>query len=251
MIASSAEDSLSKNLLNVSVSEHAKIAKLISLIEKNEVDINSFVLNQNSVSKTSITIGITGGAGVGKSTFINKFIFQALSEKKIVAVIAIDPTSKVTSGTLLGDRIRFDTDYPRKGVYIRSLASSDSLTGIPASLGGIVAFLKIVGFEIILIETVGIGQNDIEINKYVEKIITIPSHDSDDWVQQFKLGANDISDLYFINKTDKVNSANIKTSIQEYLSIKYPNCIDAPNILEGSALQNIGIKAAYDMIMKN
>ena len=221
------------------------------MIEKNEIDINSVVLNKNSLSKTSITVGITGGAGVGKSTFINQFITQALLEKKLVAVIAIDPTSKITHGTLLGDRIRFNTDYPSKGVYIRSLASSDSPTGIPAKLGDIVGFLKIVGFDIILIETVGIGQNDIEINKYVEKIITIPSHDSDDWVQQFKLGTNEISDLYFINKTDKVNSTIIKTTIQEYLRIKYPNYSDSPSIVEGSALQNIGIKTTYDIIMKS
>lgn len=251
MIVSSVEDGFNKKLLNVSVSEHAKIAKLITLIENNEFNLASFVLTQNMINKSSIAIGITGGAGVGKSTFIDKFILQALIEKKSVAVIAIDPTSKITNGTLLGDRIRFNTDYPSKGVYIRSLASSNSPTGIPARLGDIVVFLKILGFDIILIETVGIGQNDIEINKYVEKIITIPSHDSDDWVQQFKLGANEISDLYFINKTDKVNSTTIKNAIKEYLGIKYPNIIGAPKVLEGSALQNIGIKTAYDKIMEN
>jgi len=251
MIVGTAEDSFKKNLLNVSVSEHAKIAKLITLIENNEFNVASFVLTQNTVSKSCITIGITGGAGVGKSTFIDKFILQALIEKKSVAVIAIDPTSKITHGTFLGDRIRFNTDYPSKGVYIRSLASNDSPTGIPARLDDIIAFLKILGFDIILIETVGIGQNEIEINKYVEKIITIPSHDSDDWVQQFKLGANEISDLYFINKTDKVNSTTTKTAIEDYLSIKYPNSIGAPRVLEGSALQNIGVKTAYDTIMGN
>lgn len=251
MIVSPTEDSFKRNLLDVSVSEHAKIAKLITLIENNEFSVASFGLIQNAVSKSCIAIGITGGAGVGKSTFIDKFIFQALIEKKSVAVLAIDPTSKITSGTLLGDRIRFNTDYPSKGVYIRSLASNDSSTGIPARLGDITAFLKILGFDIILIETVGIGQNDIEINKYVEKIITIPSHDSDDWVQQFKLGANEISDLYFINKTDKVNPTTTKTAIEDYLSIKYPNSIGAPRVLEGSALKNIGIKTAYDKIMGN
>jgi len=251
MIVVSAEDSFNRKLLNVSVSEHAKIAKIITLIENNEFNVTSFVLTQNTVSKSCIAIGITGGAGVGKSTFIDKFILQALIEKKTVAVIAIDPTSKITNGTLLGDRIRFNTDYPSKGVYIRSLASNDSPTGIPARLDDIIAFLKILGFEIILIETVGIGQNDIEINKHVEKIITIPSHDSDDWVQQFKLGANEISDLYFINKTDKVNSTTTKTAIEDYLSIKYPNSIGAPRVLEGSALQNIGVKTAYDKIMES
>ena len=251
MIVGSAEDSFKKNLLNVSVSEHAKIAKIITLIENNEFSVASFGLTQNTVSKSCIAIGITGGAGVGKSTFIDKFILQALIEKKSVAVIAIDPTSKITNGTLLGDRIRFNTDYPSKGVYIRSLASYDSPTGIPARLDDMIAFLKILGFNIILIETVGIGQNDIEINKYVEKIITIPSHDSDDWIQQFKLGANEISDLYFINKTDKVNSTTTKTAIEDYLSIKYPNSIGAPKVLEGSALQNIGVKTAYDKIMES
>jgi len=251
MIVSSAENNFNRKLLNVSVSDHAKIAKLITLIENNEFNVASFGLTQNIVSKSCIAIGITGGAGVGKSTFIDKFILQALMQKKTVAVIAIDPTSKITNGTLLGDRIRFNTDYPSKGVYIRSLASNASPTGIPARLGDIVTFLKILGFDIILIETVGIGQNDIEINKYVEKIISIPSHDSDDWVQQFKLGANEISDLYFINKTDKVNSTTTKTAIEDYLSIKYPNSIGAPRVLEGSALQNIGVKAAYDKIMGN
>jgi len=250
-VVSSTEENFNKKLLNVSVSEHAKIAKLITLIENNELNLASFVLTQNMVNKSSIAIGITGGAGVGKSTFIDKFILQALVERKSVAVIAIDPTSEITYGTLLGDRIRFNTDYPSKGVYIRSLASSNSSTGIPAGLGDIIVFLKILGFDIILIETVGIGQNDIEIHKYVEKIITIPSHDSDDWVQQFKLGVNEISDLYFINKTDKVNTKTTKNAIEEYLNIKYSNNIDAPSVLEGSALQNIGVKTAYDKIMGN
>jgi LAO/AO transport system kinase len=241
----------SRDLSPISVLEHAKIAKVISLIEKNEIDINLVSQEKDDSAQKSITIGVTGGAGVGKSTFIDKFILQALIEKKSVAVIAIDPTSKITNGTLLGDRIRFNTDYPSKGVYIRSLASNDSPTGIPARLDDIIVFLKILGFDIILIETIGIGQNDIEINKYVEKIITIPSHDSDDWVQQFKLGTNEISDLYFINKTDKVNSTTTKTAIEDYLSIKYPNSIGAPKVLEGSALQNIGVKTAYDKIMES
>jgi LAO/AO transport system kinase len=251
MFVSSAENTFNRKLLNVTASEHAKIAKLITLIEKNEFNVASFVSTQNAISKPCITIGITGGAGVGKSTFIDKFIFQALIEKKSVAVIAIDPTSKITNGTLFGDRMRFNTDYPSKGVYIRSLASNDSPTGIPAKLRDILAFLKILGFDIILIETVGIGQNDIEIKKYVEKIITIPSHDSDDWIQQFKLGANEISDLYFINKTDKVRFITTKTAIEEYLTIKFPDSIGAPGVLEGSALHNIGVKTAYDEIMLN
>ena len=243
-------DNFAQELSKIGVMDHLLVAKFISKIEKNDPGIEEFLKNCSLTRKDLLSIGITGGAGVGKSTFIDKFTIRALENSKMVAIIAIDPTSKITHGTFLGDRLCFSSNFPKQGVYIRSVASLDSINGIPQSLEMIIKFLKLVGFNLILVETIGIGQDNIEIKNYVDKVITIPSNDSDDWTQQFKLGLNEITDLYFINKIDKVNVSHVSLSLKDYLSINTNVHGKLPIIVEGSAKQNIGIEQAYYSILE-
>ena len=237
-------------LSRIGVTDHLQIAKLISKIERNDPSIIEFLKNCPLNRKIPLSIGITGGAGVGKSTFIDRFAFKALEDSKTVAIIAIDPTSKITNGTFLGDRLCFSSMLPRLGVYIRSVASLNSIDGIPQNLGAMIKCLKVIGFDIILVETIGVGQDDIMINNYVDKVITIPSNDSDNWAQQLKLGLHEVTDLYFVNKTDKVDTSSIILALKEYFEINARFEKNSPNIVEGSAKQSLGINRAYDLILE-
>ena len=243
-------DNYEQELSRISTTDHLPIAKFITKIEKNDLGIQEFIKNCSLTSDELLSIGITGGAGVGKSTFIDKFTIKALEDKKSVAIIAIDPTSKITHGTFLGDRLCFSSNFPKQGVYIRSIASLDSLNGVPQNLGMIIKLLKIIGFNLILVETIGIGQGNTTIKNYVDRVITIPSNDSDDWTQQFKLGLNEITDLYFVNKIDKVQIDHISLSLKDYLSINAAFHQKLPIVLEGSAKQNIGVEQAYYSILE-
>ena len=230
---------------------YSEIAKIITLIQNNS-DMHCSSIGQFDLGEIkSLTIGITGAAGVGKSTFINKFTEIAIQDDKHVAILAIDPTSKYSLGTFLGDRLCFNADFPEAGVFIRSIASSIEISSVPANLDIIVKFLKIVGYNLIIVETLGVGQSDVEIKNYVDCVIVIPSYESNNWRQQFKLSMHDIADFYFVNKRDTATANATYNSLKNYLSIKSGNYVFDEFIIKGSAKSGQGIKEIYTRIIMN
>ena len=208
---------------------YSEIAKIITLIQNNS-DMHCSSIGQFDLGEIkSLTIGITGAAGVGKSTFINKFTEIAIQDDKHVAILAIDPTSKYSLGTFLGDRLCFNADFPEAGVFIRSIASSIEISSVPANLDIIVKFLKIVGYN----------------------LIVIPSYESNNWKQQFKLSMHDIADFYFVNKRDTATANATYNSLKNYLSIKSGNYVFDEFIIKGSAKSGQGIKEIYTRIIMN
>jgi len=234
----------------IPIDDFVQIGKALTKIENNQF---SFTFKNNITDHnykiSSNIIGVTGGPGVGKSTFINQFIKVALSNNLTVAVIAIDPTSGIDGGTFLGDRIRLDSDYPSRGVFIRSLSSNNAPGGIPKSVELMTIFLSSIGFNLILIETVGIGQLESEIKKYVQKVVVIPNNNEYDWIQIFKNESYLISDLFYLNGSDINNCEKIAESIGSYIEIKHIKNSKKPECIIGNAKNGQGIDEAFKILI--
>ncbi len=150
----------------------------------------------------ALCVGVTGAPGVGKSTFIGK-LAQTLRERgRRVAVVAVDPTSPVTGGSLLGDRLRMMKNEPDDGLYVRSLSSGGQAGGLAPRTGEVTDLLRAAGFEVILIETVGAGQNDVEIRTVADEVLLLMMPGTGDGVQFSKAGVVEIATGFVVNKAD-------------------------------------------------
>lgn len=202
--------------------ESFRIGKAISAI-LNSDEKKGFDFSKNWNSKV-IKIGITGSSGAGKSSFINQLTKRFTDFGFSVAILMIDPTSHQTGGALLADRVRLDSKFFSCNVFTRSLATRNALNGLPEMLIPVLHFLENQRFDLIFIETIGIGQDAISVRDLCEVLIMLPSNDVGDILQFFKIGAFEVSDYIFFNKSDLLKEGKcIKTEtlINEYLSIKH------------------------------
>jgi len=177
------------------------IARAISIVENNEKEARSLIKKIYRSSGKSVTIGITGPAGAGKSTLINKtsMLLNKLGYK--TAVLAIDPTSHITGGAILGDRVRM-TESTDSGTYIRSMASRGATGAIALALRNSIRILEFAEFDPIIIESVGAGQTEIDIAKVVDITVVVYNPNTGDNIQTIKAGLTEIGDIYLINKSD-------------------------------------------------
>jgi LAO/AO transport system kinase len=194
------------NLLpEIQQSNYKALARAISLVE-NEVSGYEAFLQSMPAGKTLIT-GITGPPGAGKSTLVDALIAQWVGEGKRVAVLCVDPSSPFHLGALLGDRIRMSEWYNQPLVYIRSLASRGALGGLHPHILDIVAILQAGNFDHILVETVGVGQSEIDITGLADTTVVVLVPEAGDEVQTMKAGLMEIADIFVVNKSDRPDAA--------------------------------------------
>ncbi|ACU02379.1 methylmalonyl Co-A mutase-associated GTPase MeaB [Pedobacter heparinus] len=178
------------------------LARAITLVENDIAPAAELLRTINTDTKVPV-IGITGPPGAGKSTLVNAVTAALVKQGKKVAILAIDPTSPFNFGSLLGDRIRMAQLFNHPGVYIRSLATRGALGGISAKTIEIVDVLKAGGFDLILVETVGVGQSEVEIAGLADKTIVVLVPESGDEIQQIKSGLMEIAQGFVVNKADR------------------------------------------------
>lgn len=197
----------SKETILISLLKKAKegdiqsIARAITLVE-NDTETAWQVLQNQSLSHTPI-IGITGPPGVGKSTLTDGLIGEAVSKGLSVAVLCVDPSSPFHFGAVLGDRIRMNEWFTHPKVFIRSLGSRGALGGLNPNIIEITDLLKIAPFQLILIETVGVGQSEVEIAGLADKTIIVLSPEGGDDIQAMKSGIMEVADILVVNKADR------------------------------------------------
>lgn len=182
--------------------DFSTIAKCISLVENNTSEGNDLLLHLPP-SETAKVVGITGSPGAGKSTLVNALLGEITKHNKKVAVLSVDPSSPFNLGALLGDRIRMSNFYLHPNVYIRSLASRGALGGLHPRIIEILSLLQACNFDYILLETVGVGQSEVEIAGVADTTIVLVVPEGGDEVQTMKAGVMEIADIFVVNKADR------------------------------------------------
>jgi LAO/AO transport system kinase len=200
---------------SVSKGNYREIAKCLSIVENNEGDwsgmLKAFTYNHNIP-----IIGITGPPGAGKSTLISALLKQ-FAEKSKVAVLAIDPTSPFTKGSLLGDRVRMVSSFNNQNIFIRSVATRGALGGLSAKTLEMTDVLRASEFDIIFVETVGVGQSEVEIAALADTTVVVLVPESGDEVQMIKSGIIEIADIVVVNKADRHEAKKFKATVIENL----------------------------------
>jgi LAO/AO transport system kinase len=178
------------------------LARCITLVE-NELEGYQQLLQQLPTGNNKTVIGITGPPGAGKSTLVDAFIGEIVSQQQKVAVLCVDPSSPFNLGALLGDRIRMSNWYNHPAVYIRSLATRCALGGLHPKIIEITDVIKASVFDYIIVETVGVGQSEVEIAGLADVTVVVLVPEAGDEVQTMKAGVLEIADLFVVNKADR------------------------------------------------
>jgi len=221
------------------------IAKAISLIENDPKAARILIKKIFKSSGKAMTIGITGPAGAGKSSLINKTVMHLKKLGTKPAVLAIDPTSHVTGGAILGDRVRM-IESTDSGTYIRSIASRGATGAVSNSLRNSIRILEYAGFDPIIIESVGAGQTEIEIAKIADITVVVFNPHTGDSIQTIKAGLTEIGDIYIVNKSDLSGASQLFQAVQNYIGDSQKN----PVILKTSTKSSNGILEFSKILLK-
>jgi len=212
------------------------IAKAITIVENDPKEAKKLLKKIFKETGTSTIIGITGPAGGGKSSLINKTVIAMRKLHTKPAVLAIDPTSHVTGGAILGDRVRM-SESTDSGIYIRSIASRGATGAVSRSLRNSVRILEYAGFNPIIIESVGAGQTEVEISKIADITVVVFNPHTGDSIQTIKAGLTEIGDIYLVNKSDLDGTNQLFDAVRDFIGASERN----PVILKTSVKKNSGI----------
>ncbi len=206
-----------QDLKNHTINDFKSLARTISLVE-NEADGYDELL-QNLRTNTIPVVGLTGPPGAGKSTLLNAVIGVLLAEGKRIGLVLIDPSSPFNLGALLGDRLRMSAHFNNPNLFIRSVASRGSLGGLSDKILEVVEVMKSYAFDYIFIETVGVGQSEVEIAGLADTTVVVLVPESGDSVQAMKAGLMEIADLFVINKADRADADALVNSLETQMHL--------------------------------
>ena len=212
------------------------IAKAISIFENDEKESKKLIKKIFKTSGKSVIIGITGPAGAGKSSLIDKTAIKLKKSGMKPAVLAIDPTSHISGGAILGDRVRM-IESTDSGTYIRSIASRGATGAVSRSIRNSIRVLEYAGFDPIIIESVGAGQTEIEISNIADITVVVFNPHTGDSIQTIKAGITEIGDIYLVHKSDLEGASQLFQSVQDFIGTVEKN----PLILKVSSKTEKGI----------
>jgi LAO/AO transport system kinase len=231
--------------------DRRSLSKLVSAIEHGELDLDLLVNNIQDKTCASYIIGITGPPGSGKSTVVGNLINKLSKENLKVAFLAVDPTSPFDGGALLGDRIRVADLNLNENVFIRSMGTRGSVGGLNTVVGITVELFTAFGFDIVIVESVGVGQVDIDIMNISDTVIVTTVPEAGDEIQILKRGLIEIADIFVVNKIDRPGSNHIATALEEEITSRVTNTGWTPPVILSQANKNIGIDLLKETIEKH
>ncbi len=226
------------------------IARNISLIENSVDGYQQLLLNRDTTVDEATVIGITGPPGSGKSTLTDKLIEHILGKNKTTAVLCVDPSSPFNMGALLGDRLRMSRWYERPSVYIRSLASRKALGGLSPMIIEITEYLKYAGFDHVIIETVGVGQSEIDIAGLADVTIVTLVPESGDEIQTMKSGLMEIADIFVVNKFDRPGANVFYRNLLSMLAPVFYTKSEPVKVIKTIAEAGVGIDELFDAVQE-
>lgn len=225
------------------------LARCITIVE-NELAGYEEILISLKFIRTVPVVGVTGPPGAGKSTLINALIKKLTDENKSVGVIAIDPTSPFNFGSLLGDRLRMSEHFNNEKVFIRSLATRGSLGGLSAKIIEIVDMMRASSFDYIIVETVGVGQSEVEIVGLADTTVLVLVPESGDDVQAIKSGIMEIADIFVVNKSDRDGANTFIKNIVQMVHSKEATAWNIP-VIKAIATKGEGVDELIEAIDKH
>jgi len=237
-----------KLIKGLSSSNRVSLSRLISIIESDPSATLRIFHSIKKVPNNIYTIGITGPPGAGKSTLTNQMIKRFRKDGLKIGVVAVDPSSPFTGGAVLGDRIRMQEHTLDNSVFIRSLGSRGDLGGMSNSASGIVKLFDVFGMDIAIIETVGVGQTELDIIKIADCVVVTLVPEAGDGIQAMKAGLMEIGDIFVVNKSDRGGAEKLAREVDYMVSLKKQISQRKTKVLIAQAENDIGIDQIIDEI---
>lgn len=224
------------------------LARALSLIEAGHADGEALLRQLRARAGRARIIGVTGSPGSGKSTLTDKLIAQARAQNERVAVLAVDPSSPFSGGAILGDRIRMMRWHQDPGVFIRSMATRGRLGGLAAATLQALVLLDAFGVDVIVIETVGVGQSEVDIARVADSTVLVLTPGAGDGVQAFKAGIMEIGDIFVVNKADLPGAERLKREIKAALELAHLPTAWQPPVLSTIASGDEGVSELWQAL---
>jgi LAO/AO transport system kinase len=230
--------------------EMRALAQLITMVENRAPESSAIIERIYPKTGHAQVVGITGPPGAGKSTLVNRLIAKYRALGKKIAILAIDPSSPFSGGAVLGDRVRMTDHYKDTGVYIRSLASRGSHGGLSRAAREIVKLLDAYGSDVIIIETVGVGQTELSIMDLADTTVVVTVPEAGDGVQVMKAGLNEIADVFVVNKADREGADRVKAELELNVHLRSGDGWRPPVLLTQAAVDK-GVDAVVAAIARH
>jgi len=225
------------------------IAKAISLVENNKKPARDMMKKIFPYSGQSIIVGITGAPGSGKSTLVDQMIPLLRKREKKIGIVAVDPSSPFSGGAILGDRVRMMRHSIDPEIFIRSMATRGNLGGLAKATGEAITILEAAGKNFILVETVGVGQDEVEVVKLADIILVVLFPGSGDEIQIFKAGIMEIADIFVLNKSDSPETEKAERQLRAMLELDFNKEGTTP-VVKTVATEGMGIELLISEISR-
>ncbi len=227
------------------------LSRLISLVERDAPEVPEIMKHIHPYLGRACLVGVTGPPGGGKSTLVDRLTRVARGRGLSVGIVAVDPTSPFSGGAVLGDRIRMQQHYLDPGVFIRSMATRGSRGGLPHTARGVIKLLDAFGKDLILVETVGVGQTELDIMEVTDTVIVVLVPEAGDAVQAMKAGLMEIASVFVVNKADRQGVDRLILELESMLKLGSHNSQWKPPIVATQAINDVGIEELYQAMERH